>query len=197
MAALAATVAARRAAEPRLRRLGWGSGTLTRLLTAAALLGAPPLGVLLGEGLLRLDTSVVFAGLVLPALAPGVALWAFTATARQLGAEFTAALAAAPPSSAGRPPGCRSCGAPLALESSGAGLPALSATCAYCGTDSLVNTVPLRAVRSQRYAATAALGEAIRGLRRRRVLLALGILGGASVVGLISLALVAGLLLTT
>ena len=194
--AVAAAAAARRAAEPHLRRLSWGAGTPTRLVTALFLLAAPPCAALVGEGLLRLDPTVVFAGMVLPSLLPGVTLWAWTVTARELGAEFTAALAAAPPPTPGKPPGCRSCGAPLAVESRAGGLPALSASCGYCGTDSLVTTIPLRAVRSERYAASARLAEAIRALRQRRAMLVLGILGGGAVVGLVSLALLVGLVLT-
>jgi hypothetical protein len=99
--------------------------------------------------------------------------------------DVTLGLAAAPPARAGAPPSCRECGAPLAVEEG-----ALAATCAYCGTDSLVADLPTTAEsRARRRAAERTLAEAADALARRRRLLALGGLGLLVGVGGLSAAL--------
>lgn len=83
---------------------------------------------------------------------------------------------------------CRRCGGTLVVESG-----ALSASCRYCGTDSLVTDLPpIAASVAARDAALTTLDDATRALRRRRVEIGAGVVGfGVGVVTLAVLALLA------
>jgi hypothetical protein len=105
-----------------------------------------------------------------PGLLPGALLWLWASTVNAAVLRIRRVMRAreAGPT---KELGCRSCGAPLAP-----GPDAPTATCLYCGTDSLVRDLP-PAARSvaDRDHALRTLDEAVRVLRRRRVNLALGV----------------------
>jgi len=137
-------------------------------------------------------TAASFSLAALPGLLPGALLWLWAAAVGATVVELQRTLAAAPPARAGAPPSCRECGAPLAVEPG-----ALAATCAYCGTDSLVADLPAEAEsRARHRAAERTLAEAAEALARRRRLLALGLLGLFVGVGGLSVALGVALGLT-
>ncbi len=183
--------AARAAIEPKARALALGSQRGWQFAAGASLALLPPIGTAVGELGLGWNASATYALIVLPAILPGLSLWVWAATARRLHDEFRGGVAARPASS-GAPPGCRECGAPLALGEPGAPQ-GLSATCGYCGTESLLVDLPMERLRSQRRGAARSLAEATTSLARRRRSVALALVGGASALLLVSLALLVGL----
>ncbi len=179
--AAARTAEARRAVEPIWKQLaspvaGWAS-TLGILLivvlppiatVVAMLIPAPPLG--------RVQ---VYALATVPAILPGAILTAWGAAVDATIVRVRDALCAQPPATKGAPPRCRQCAAPLALHPG-----ELAATCAYCGSDNLIDEVPVRALQRRMREALRTLGDATRKLRSRRILLALGTIAVAiAVVG--------------
>ncbi len=184
--------AARAAIEPKARALAHGSQRGWQVAAGATLALGPPVGTAVGELALSWETSTTYALVVMPAILPGLALWAWAATARRLHDEFRRGVAARPAPSAGAPPGCRECGAPLAMGEPGA--PSrLSATCGYCGTESLLVDLPTEELRAHRRRAVRSLVEATTSLSHRRRSLALAVMGGALALALVSLALLAAL----
>ncbi len=130
-------------------------------------------------------TAAAFSLGALPGLLPGALLWLWTAALGATVVELQRTFAAAPPARAGAPPSCRECGAPLAVEPG-----ALAATCAYCGSDSLVADLPAATEsRARHKAAQKTLAQAADALARRRRLLALGLLGLLVGVGGLSMCL--------
>lgn len=179
------TVAARRAAEPLWARLAAGSSPRWRQIGGAVMALLPP--VLTGIGA-QLDpplgTASLFALCTLPGLAPGAAIFVWGASADVTRRAACAALYASPPPSPGAPPGCRHCGAPLAVEPG-----ALACTCLYCGTDSLVKEIPVGALAAARETAVASLREAATKLRLRLWGVRLALLGIAIFVVALGVAL--------
>jgi hypothetical protein len=185
--ARAAEARARRAIEPRWRELTRPPPAWVRPAAMALVAVLPPaVTVALVYALTPPPgTAAAFALGALPGLLPGALAWLWAAAVGATVVDVTLGLAAAPPARAGAPPSCRECGAPLAVEEG-----ALAATCAYCGTDSLVADLPTTAEsRARRRAAERTLAEAADALARRRRLLALGGLGLLVGVGGLSAAL--------
>lgn len=152
------------ATAPR-RRVDAIAAVLVLLLPAAAV--ATWIGLAVEPpGLPRL-----FALAIVPALLPGTAISVWSASVHATIVRFQLALSCEPPERAGGPSRCRQCGAPLALEPG-----AISAHCAYCGTDSLTDHVAAAARRLQTAlrAELRTLGDAIVALRVRRRLLVAG-----------------------
>lgn len=180
-------VAARRAAEPLWARLAAGSSPVWGRAGGALMVLAPPLFTGVGLGVdPPLGTASVFAICALPALVPGAALFVWGASSDVTRRDAQAGLFAKPPTKPGTPPGCRTCGAPLAVEHG-----ALACTCLYCGTDSLVKGIPMQAIASERETAVASLREAAGKLRLRLWLVRLALTGIAVFVVVLSLALYA------
>lgn len=134
----------------------------------------PALAAIAWVSLARYQPSIVglFAGAIVPALVPGAVLSTWSAAVHATIVRFQLALACDPPANEGEPPRCRGCGAPLHLERD-----AISAHCAYCGTDSLIDHVPGLASRLRSELRT--LDEAIVALRVRKRLLIAGIVVAA------------------
>ncbi len=80
--------------------------------------------------------EAVFTMAIIPALLPGAGVWVWSAAVHATIVRFELALACQPPDRDGGPGRCRKCGAPLEVETG-----AISARCAYCGTDSLLANV--------------------------------------------------------
>jgi hypothetical protein len=143
----------------------------------------PPIVTLLAWLIPRLGLGAVeITALVsLPALLPGAALWVWASAVAGTTLRFRAALAARPGGSGGAPL-CRTCGAPLAADPQ-----ALAATCGYCGSDSLLEQIPVSELAASLGEALTTLEQAARRLRTRRAMLGLGaagltlLVGGASV----------------
>lgn len=187
-----AAAAARAAAEPvfaRLTRPSPASATAGLVLLAAL----PPVVTVAANLALPLEPQAALFGLLtLPALLPGAGLWLWASAAAATALPFREALAAAAPERLEGPPGCRSCGAPLTVEPG-----ALAATCLYCGTDSLLEVLPLSDLSRALRASLTSLRDGARALRRRRVLLGLGVTGLLLLVGALSSALIVALLAAT
>lgn len=112
----------------------------------------------------------LFVFAIIPAMLPGAAIWIWSASVHATLVRFRYALAALPPESDGGPLHCRLCGAPLELAAN-----AISARCAYCGTDSLIEhvTEAVRAFTTVLCDELRTLDQAIVALRiRKRVLVA-------------------------
>jgi hypothetical protein len=107
----------------------------------------------------------------LPLLLPGAAVFVWASAVNETTLEVRSALGAKAPEREGTPPGCRSCGAPL-----DAAPEALAATCLYCGTDSLLEVMPLGALAGRLRRTLDTLRDASLALRRRRRLLGFGTL---------------------
>ena len=161
----------RRSLEPQWQSLTRPRAGATEWLAAALVLLLPPLASVLAAALspspLGPDEVVLLVGI--PALLPGGAIWVWAIASRATVLRLGQALAASPPKKAGAAPGCRSCGAPLAVEPG-----ALGATCGYCGTDSMVVGVALTAARSRLRDKLRTFDDALRTLRARRILMGLG-----------------------
>jgi LSD1 subclass zinc finger protein len=124
----------------------------------------------------------LFAGLIVPGVLPGAIVWMWSLAVHATIVRFQLALACDPPANKGEPPRCRGCGAPLHLESG-----AISAHCAYCGTDSLIDhaAAAARRIGSQLHSELRTLGQAIEALHVRKRL----IVGGIAVVAVLAAAL--------
>ena len=105
----------------------------------------------------------------LPTLVPGGSLLIWAIAAKGTTVRYQAALAAGPPERTGGSPTCRNCGAPLGIESG-----AVSATCGYCGTDSVVRCVLLAQARTRLRGRLQTLKETVEALRACRILLGIG-----------------------
>jgi len=178
--ASAATAAARKTIEPLWQKVtapaGRGLVGVALLLVvllpvastiAASLIPYPPWGQV-----------AIYARVTLPALFPGAALYLWSAAVAATVLRFRDAISARPPARSGAPPGCRHCGAPLTVEPE-----ALAATCAYCGTDSLLAEVPVRSLQRKLAETVRTLDEAVRKLRARKVILGLGAAALAVTIG--------------
>ena len=172
------TVAARQAVEPKWRALAAGSSPSWGYVGGALLVLLPPIATGFG---LTLEPEVtrtgIFALFTLPTLCPGAVVFVWGATADATKRNYHGALAARPAAKAGEPPGCRSCGAPLAVGPSD-----LSATCLYCGTDSFLSDLPIDALSTDLGEALTTLEQAARALTLRLRLVRLALLGTAVVV---------------
>ncbi|MEB2312362.1 MAG: hypothetical protein OZ921_00580 [Sorangiineae bacterium] len=168
---------ARRPAEPLWRTLSASapSWAIPTALAVTALL--PPAATLVAWLMpaLELGEVEVTAFVSLPALLPGAAfaLWSFSVSSTTM--RFTEALTARRRQDVVT---CRQCDAPLAPEPG-----ALAATCGYCGADSLLEDLPAHALTASLAVAMSTLDEAVRKLRARRTMLALGAFGLALVIG--------------
>jgi uncharacterized Zn finger protein (UPF0148 family) len=181
--------AARAASEPRFRALALGSAQGWQTAAAASLVVLPPLATAIGRFGLGLGPVEAQALLMLPSIFVAVSLWTGATTARRLTSSFQSEMAARPPASPDQESGCRACGAPLPRETGGA---QLSATCGYCGTESLLIELPSARLRADQRHARRSLAQASEALRRRMRWLALGVVGAG-----VTAALVAAALLTT
>jgi predicted RNA-binding Zn-ribbon protein involved in translation (DUF1610 family) len=119
---------------------------------------------------------------IVPALVPGTMLSVWSASVHATIVRFERALGADPPDRAGGVPRCRECGAPLAPQPG-----AISAHCAYCGTDSLIGAETAVAMTHRLETALRkelrTLADAILALRLRRRLV---VGGAAAAVGLLA-----------
>lgn len=173
-------VEARRAAEPLWRTLADQPPRRARLIGVLAVLLLPPAVTLAAQFLpaVRPDGARTIALFALPALLPGAVLWLWSAAVIAAAAGLRSLLSARPAARGEGSFDCRHCGAPLALEEG-----ALSATCGYCGADSLLRGVEPGVVRRELQQALRTLADALATLRRRRLTLALGLAGVATLVG--------------
>lgn len=179
----AAAERVRREVEPRWQALTTGVDRRVEIAAMLLLAVLPPLSTWLAQSQwLPPPTPAENLGhIAFPALLPGALLWLWTTTVNAAVLRVRRALGARQEDTSGEL-GCRNCGAPLAPESD-----APTATCLYCGTDSVVRDLPLAAHSvAARDLALRTLDEAVRVVRRRRVNLALGIaalgLGVAAIV---------------
>ena len=174
--------AARAEAEPAWRAVAEG---LPSWLPLAALGGVALLspGAALVVNLARdwRSQGEVMAYVALPLLLPSAALFFWSSAVNETTLGVRSALSARAPQEAGKPPGCRNCGAPLEVE-----VAALFATCFYCETDSLLEVMPLQPLGESLRATLRTLGDATAALRRRRRLMGFGVLGFTLVVAALS-----------
>lgn len=170
---------ARERAEPLWRKVGRGAPGWSAGLALALVVFLPPLATLVGLLLpgLELGVAEATALFTLPALLPGAGLWIWSGAISATTMRFRAALAARAPEHEKRAPGCRTCGAPLGVRPG-----ALTATCGYCGTDSLLERVPVGELARALGRTLTSLGDAVTALRRRRAILGLGTAGAALLV---------------
>jgi len=171
--------AARAAAEPLWQKLGEKPSEGAELAGGFAVIFLPPLATLLGYFLKRpdVDAATLTAVFTLPAIVPGAGLWLWAAAVKATTSGLRAQLAARPLQGKGGNKGkdalgCRNCGATLSFSEG-----ALSATCGYCGTDSLVQAVPKMQIKAKMQQALRGLDEAVELLRKRRTVLGLGVAG--------------------
>lgn len=165
--------ALRERVEPHWKRLVRPPARAWQFAAAATVLGLPVCcsAVVALLSPVTLPAGVVVLGAAFPALAPGTGWWVWVLSTEVSAQGLASALAAAAPPSEGEPPGCRRCGAPLPVDSG-----ALSATCGYCGADSLVEAPVRRRVASALGDRVATLQEAVDTLRRRRWVAGFGVL---------------------
>jgi hypothetical protein len=184
--AVAGAARARRDAEPLWRRLSSPPSAWVEWAGAGLMLALPPLATLLASLLPYppLGRTEIYAAVTLPALVPGALIMLWHAAVGATVVRFRDAISAHPPRRSGAPPSCRRCGAPLAIEPG-----AIAATCGYCGTDSLVDEVPVRALQQKLRDAVRTLDDATRKLRLRKIALASGGIGIAAAIGGASLLL--------
>lgn len=169
----AAAERVRREVEPRWRELTTGVGAGVEGTAMGLLLLLPPLLTIWAQiGMTPPPSPAENLGYIaFPALMPGALLWLWAATLNALVLRIRRSLRAREAGPRGDL-GCRNCGAPLAAESD-----APTATCLYCGTDSVVRDLPpVLASLNDRDHALRTLGEAAQVLKRRRVNLALGVM---------------------
>ena len=179
-AARAGESAARKATEPLWEKLSRPVPKWLGTVGILAVVFLPPALTLLAHLLTfpPWSTLEILAKVAIPGLVPGATLWLWAAAAGATTLAFQQGMAAAPAKAGKGPPCCRQCGAPLCVEAD-----ALSASCAYCGTDSVVQSLPVKTMQTRWKKALRTLEQATVALKRRRVLLALGILGGALFIG--------------
>lgn len=179
---------ARAAAEPLWRRFSARVGWRVQLLGLLLLALLPPLVTLLANlSWPYAAQAQLFGLLTLPALLPGSGIWIWAAVVNATTLPYREALSAKPPAKGEGPVSCRSCGAPLAVEPE-----ALSATCLYCGADSLLEVLPVSELGARLRDSLRTLEEAARTLRKRRVLLALSVTAVLLMVAAVSWVLVWG-----
>ncbi len=182
-AARSQQIAARREAEPLWRKLS-GSGYKTGIVFGASLLFTLPVVASFIAHLREppMPQLVIFARFVGPALLPGLLIWIWAAAVGATKRSMIDAMAARPAEKEGHPPSCRECGAPLATEER-----ALAASCAYCGTDSVLVDIAVDRERAAAEQALRTLDDANTALARRRFTVGLGsafvtlLIGGAAV----------------
>jgi predicted RNA-binding Zn-ribbon protein involved in translation (DUF1610 family) len=166
-------LAARAEAEPAWRAVAEGVSDWLPYAALGSVALAPPLAALLVNLLFEWRSQgEVMAYVALPLLLPGAALFFWSSAVNETTLGVRSALCAAPPHEEGKPPGCRSCGAPLAV-----GDEALFASCLYCETDSLLEAMPLRPLGESLRSTLKTLSDATSALRMRRRLLAFGVSG--------------------
>jgi hypothetical protein len=172
--------AARQAMEPLWEKLSRPVPRWLGTVGVLAVVFLPPALTLLAHLLTfpPWSTLEILAKVAIPALVPGATMWLWAAATGATTIAFQQTMAAAPAKDGRGPLCCRLCGAPLSIESE-----ALSASCAYCGTDSVVQGLPVVRMQIKWKKAMRTLKEATEALKRRRVLLALGIFGGALFIG--------------
>ncbi len=178
--------ALRREAEPLFERLSSPPARWLDVLPLVLVTILPAIAsslVVLHDHHLAIVT--IFIVVVVPALIPGTALWVWTVSIHATVTNFQLALASAPPERPGGPACCRECGAPLTVEPG-----ALSATCHYCGADSLVSNLhaPTDDDRKVLHADLHTLADANRVLLLRRRLLVIGAVLAALVLAGLALA---------
>ena len=174
--ALGATREAARAralAEPKWKRLASGSSSLWEIMGAAAMVVVPPMLTAFAHGIRpALASAAVLSLFTLPAIIPGAVVFLWGVTANATRERYRTLLAAQPPPKEGQLPGCRQCGAPLDLSEG-----ALSSTCLYCGTDSLVDSIPTEAMQADKDMALRSLADATHALLRRLWQVGLSLVG--------------------
>jgi LSD1 subclass zinc finger protein len=161
-------------ATPPRRRVDVAAVLLVLLLPAVAAIA--------WVSLARYQPSIVglFIFAIVPAVLPGAVLWTWSAAVHATIVRFQLALACDPPAHDGAPPSCRTCGAPLHLEAG-----AISAHCAYCGTDSLIDhaAAAVRRLATRLRSELRTLDQAIEALRVRKRLVVAGIAVVAAMLG--------------
>ncbi|MCA9714457.1 MAG: hypothetical protein H6713_25295 [Myxococcales bacterium] len=172
---LARRVDARRQLEPLWSRLTSPPSWRWTIVAGLAVWLLPPAAVAahiyLDDAAYTLASRLAFAAI--PALLPGgliavvLSIWVTTAI------DNAEAMAAAAPEDDGAPPRCRGCGAPLEVRDED-----LIASCGYCGVDSILAGVTLRARtgrdRERLAHSLRTLEDAIARVRARRRLSLLG-----------------------
>ena len=171
-------------ATPPPRRVDLAAAVLVLLAPAAAASGC----VAIAGHPISIVSLFVLA--IVPALLPGTALWVWSAAVHATIVRFQLALACDPPAREGGPARCRHCGAPLELAAG-----AISAHCAYCGTDSLIDHAAEAARRlgTKLRGELRTLADAIAALRVRRRLLVGGVAVATLLLGGLVVALLAAL----
>jgi predicted RNA-binding Zn-ribbon protein involved in translation (DUF1610 family) len=171
---------ARMKAEPIWRLLSGGIPKVFIYVGAILMVILPPVATGLGHLLPEtpLASAQILAIFALPAILPGGLVFTLAGALRTIGRPYKIALGARPPEKEGFPPGCRTCGAGLKVTSH-----ALSASCAYCGTDSIVEGISAKRERAALSGSLRSLGDAVRALRRRWAWTVLGILGAFALIG--------------
>ena len=186
--ALSATrdaASARAEAEPKWRKLASGSSVRWYIAGAAAMVCVPPLITAAAHGLRPALASVAVLSLfTLPSLIPGAVVFIWGITANATRERYRTLLSARPPSQPGHLPGCRQCGAPLDITDG-----ALSSTCLYCGTDSLVDAIPTESLQADKELAIRSLADATQALRKRLWQVGLSITGTGALLGGLSIGL--------
>jgi hypothetical protein len=173
---------ARRDGEPLWRAVADGVNQWVPIAGLAAVALLPPAAALAANLVHDWGSQGdVMAFVALPLLLPGAATFLWSSAVNETTLGFRAALGAQAPKEEGKPLECRSCGAPLEVEPE-----ALFANCLYCENDSLLEVIPLGELAGKLRATLSTLRDAARALRRRRRLLAFGILGVATLVATIS-----------
>ncbi|MCP4135796.1 MAG: hypothetical protein GY754_32810 [bacterium] len=168
---------ARKAMEPLWSRVSREAPK--RSLIAALVLTAllPPIATLLANIIPYppMNQLMILAAFSFPSILPGAGIWIWSVAINATTARFKQALSARPPQKIRGnegPPCCRSCGAPLTVEKD-----ALSATCVYCNTDSILEIIPVDDLVREAGSAIQTLEQASRLLRRRRYMIGLGTIG--------------------
>lgn len=171
---------ARLKAEPAWRRLSNGVPGVFLIVGGLLMLCLPPIATVLGHSMPRvpLASAQIIAMFSLPALLPGALVFTLAGALQVVGRTFQTALAARPPTNDGQPPGCRTCGAGLNVEHD-----ALSASCGYCDTDSIVTGISARRERAELGLSLRSLADAVRALKRRWAWITGGLLGAFSLIG--------------
>lgn len=185
---------ARAKAEPAWASLSQGPTTGQQVGAGAALF-CLPLVATATLGLLPAapwSTAQIMAAGTLPAFLPGAAWAAWIVAVVALGRLSAASLAAKPSKTEGGPLRCRGCGAALTQEPD-----ALSCTCLYCATDSVVaDSAVAQAESAATDKAQTSLGQAVDELRARRTRAAVGISAAALGLAVTSAAVWFGLFAT-
>ncbi|MCO4748149.1 MAG: hypothetical protein KC912_25370 [Proteobacteria bacterium] len=171
----------RRQLEPLWGRLGHPPSRGWTWLGVAMVLLMPSLATGVAA-VVSLDAGLVAATVTFPSVLPGAVIWLGAAAMRTTTLQMQLDMAAVPTDTGHA---CRSCGAPLALDTD-----AISASCGYCGADSVVSALPAASIsRAQARALIQTVEEAMVVLRRRRALIFVGLAALTLPIGATSMAI--------